>query len=105
MNSHSHTDCGCLFTPAKMQSLPTPLLIVSWTCRIAAAVILLQTLYFKFTAAEESVYIFTKVGLEPWGRYATGIASDATNSERIICFMPVRRGRRTNLTKSFWSDR
>jgi putative oxidoreductase len=74
MNSHAHTDCGCLFTPAKMQSLPTPLLIVSWTCRIAAAAILLQTLYFKFTGAEESVYIFTKVGLEPWGRYASGIA-------------------------------
>ena len=74
MNSHSHTDCGCLFTPAKMQSFPTPLLLVSWICRIAAAVILLQTLYFKFTGAEESVYIFTKVGLEPWGRYASGVA-------------------------------
>jgi len=57
-----------------MASLPTPLLIASWTCRIAAAVILLQTLYFKFTGAEESVYIFTKVGLEPWGRYASGVA-------------------------------
>ena len=56
-----------------METLPTPLLIVSWTCRIAAAAILLQTLYFKFTGAEESVYIFTKVGLEPWGRYATGM--------------------------------
>src|SRR5262245_30328764 len=72
MNSHSHTDCGCLFTPAKMES--TPLLIVSWTCRVVAAAILLQTLYFKFTGAEESVYIFTRVGLEPWGRYASGIA-------------------------------
>jgi uncharacterized membrane protein YphA (DoxX/SURF4 family) len=57
-----------------MESLPTLLLIVSWICRIAAAVILLQTLYFKFTGAEESVYIFTKVGLEPWGRYAIGVA-------------------------------
>lgn len=36
--------------------------------------ILLQTLYFKFTGAEESVYIFTKIGLEPWGRYASGVA-------------------------------
>src|SRR5215475_8618054 len=74
MNSHSHTECGCVFTPAKMETLSTPLLIVSWTCRIAAAVILLQTLYFKFTGAEESVYIFTKVRLEPWGRYASGVA-------------------------------
>ena len=39
-----------------------------------AAVILLQTLYFKFTGTPESVYIFTKVGLEPWGRYASGVA-------------------------------
>jgi len=47
--------------------------IASWFCRIIAAAILLQTLFFKFTGAEESVYIFTKVGLEPWGRYATGL--------------------------------
>ena len=63
-----------MFTPAKMEALSTPLLIVSWICRAVAAVILLQTLYFKFTGAEESVYIFTKVGLEPWGRYASGVA-------------------------------
>jgi hypothetical protein len=46
--------------------------MTSRICRIIAAVILLQTLFFKFTGAEESVYIFTKIGLEPWGRYATG---------------------------------
>ena len=48
--------------------------IITWSCRVAAAVILLQTLFFKFTAAPESVYIFTKVGLEPWGRIGSGIA-------------------------------
>lgn len=48
--------------------------IVSWICRIAAAVILLQTLYFKFTGAEESKYIFTKVGMEPAGRIGSGVA-------------------------------
>ena len=47
--------------------------IAGWTCRITAAVILLQTLFFKFTGAPESVYIFTKIGIEPWGRYATGV--------------------------------
>jgi hypothetical protein len=57
-----------------METLSTPLLIVSWICRITAAVILFQTLWFKFTGAEESVYIFTKVGLEPWGRYGSGVA-------------------------------
>jgi uncharacterized membrane protein YphA (DoxX/SURF4 family) len=48
--------------------------IIAWICRIGAAVILLQTLFFKFTAAPESVYIFTKVGLEPWGRIGSGAA-------------------------------
>jgi hypothetical protein len=47
--------------------------ILSWTLRLAAAVILLQTLFFKFTGADESVYIFTTVGAEPWGRYASGV--------------------------------
>jgi uncharacterized membrane protein YphA (DoxX/SURF4 family) len=47
--------------------------IVSWLCRFTAAVILFQTLFFKFTGAPESVYIFTKVGLEPWGRYGSGV--------------------------------
>jgi len=47
--------------------------ILSWLCRIVAAVILAQTLFFKFTGAEESIYIFTKVGLEPWGRYGSGV--------------------------------
>lgn len=48
--------------------------ITSLVVRLIAAIILLQTLYFKFTGAEESIYIFTKVGLEPWGRIGSGIA-------------------------------
>jgi uncharacterized membrane protein YphA (DoxX/SURF4 family) len=48
--------------------------VVDWILRVIVAVILLQTLTFKFTGAEESVYIFSTVGVEPWGRYATGIA-------------------------------
>ena len=50
-----------------------PMNIVYWITRIIAAVIMAQTLYFKFTGAEESVYIFTKVGMEPWGRIGVGI--------------------------------
>lgn len=46
----------------------------SWVLQIAVAAILLQTLFFKFTGAEESVYIFSTLGVEPWGRYASGIA-------------------------------
>ena len=48
--------------------------ILTWILRIAAAVILLQTLYFKFTAAPESVYIFSTLGIEPYGRIGSGIA-------------------------------
>ena len=57
-----------------MDMFQTPLLIASWICRIIASAILAQTLLFKFTGAEESVYIFTRMGMEPWGRYATGFA-------------------------------
>ena len=44
-----------------------------WIARLVAAIILLQTLYFKFSGSEESVYIFTTLGMEPWGRIGTGI--------------------------------
>lgn len=47
--------------------------VVSWILRLLAALIMLQTLFFKFTGAEESIYIFTEVGMEPWGRYMTGV--------------------------------
>lgn len=44
-----------------------------WGARIIAALILLQTLFFKFSGSEESVYIFTTVGMEPWGRIGVGV--------------------------------
>jgi hypothetical protein len=40
---------------------------------ILTAIILLQTLYFKFSAAPESVFIFSELGMEPYGRIGTGI--------------------------------
>ena len=46
--------------------------LVSWLLQVAVAGILLQTLFFKFTGAEESVYIFSKLGAEPWGRIGSG---------------------------------
>lgn len=48
-------------------------MILSWLLRIVAAAILLQTLYFKFSGHPESVALFTKLGVEPWGRIGTGI--------------------------------
>ena len=49
-------------------------IIFIWTLKILSAVILLQTLYFKFTAHPQSVQLFTTLGMEPWGRIGTGIA-------------------------------
>src|SRR5256714_13108834 len=59
--------------------------IIAWICRVAAAVILLQTLFFKFSAAPESVYIFSKIGLEPWGRIGSGVVELIA---ALLLFMP-----------------
>jgi len=47
--------------------------VVSWICQLIAAGIMIETLFFKFTAAPESVYIFRKMGTEPWWRWGQGI--------------------------------
>src|SRR5262245_44656178 len=47
--------------------------VLSWILQLAVAAILFQTLFFKFSAAPESVYIFSKLGLEPWGRIGSGV--------------------------------
>lgn len=60
-----------------MKSQRTPF-IISWTCQLVAAGILAQTLFFKFSGAPESVYIFSKLGLEPWGRWGSGVAELVT---------------------------
>ncbi|MBN8880390.1 MAG: DoxX family protein [Chitinophagaceae bacterium] len=51
-----------------------PKQIFSLLARLLAAGIMLQTLYFKFTAQPESIYIFSRLGMEPWGRIGSGIA-------------------------------
>ncbi len=63
-----------------MQNLTRPQAAVSWALQLLVAGILLQTLFFKFTGAEESVYIFSSVGkfigvpgVEPWGRIGSGV--------------------------------
>lgn len=48
--------------------------IILWIVKFIVVIILVQTLFFKFTGAEESVYIFTKLGIEPFGRIGSGIA-------------------------------
>ncbi|MBI1770416.1 MAG: DoxX family protein [Bacteroidetes bacterium] len=50
-----------------------PQTVLFWIARIIAAFIMLQTLFFKFTGAEESVKIFSQLGAEPWGRIGSGM--------------------------------
>src|SRR4051812_25137485 len=66
-------------------SISKPLLIAGWIARVIAAVILLQTLFFKFSGADESVDIFTTVGQEPWGRYGSGVIELIAS---VLLFIP-----------------
>jgi hypothetical protein len=47
--------------------------IFFWGARIVAALIMAQTLFFKFSGAEESVKIFSQLHAEPWGRIGSGV--------------------------------
>lgn len=65
--------------------LAKPELVLSWILRVVAAAVLLQTLFFKFTAAPESVDIFTRMGAEPWGRIGSGVAELIAS---LLLFVP-----------------
>ena len=56
--------------------MSSKLTVISWMCRVIVAIILFQTLFFKFTGAEESKYIFSTVlspDLEAYGRIGSGL--------------------------------
>lgn len=63
--------------------------IVYWVLRLIAAIVMLQTLFFKFTGAPESIYIFSKLGMEPWGRIGTGVLELLAS---ILILMPRTTG-------------
>jgi len=76
-----------------MTNLSQPRTAVSWLLRLVVAGILLQTLFFKFSGAEESVYIFSTVGqfvhvpaFEPWGRIGSGVVELAAS---ILLLLPA----------------
>jgi putative oxidoreductase len=58
--------------------------VISWGLQLLVAGILLQTLFFKFTGAEESVYIFSTLGAEPWGRIGSGVVELVAASMLLI---------------------
>lgn len=53
--------------------------------RLIVAIILLQSLYFKFTGHAEAIHIFSTIGMEPWGRYAVGISELIVS---VLLFIP-----------------
>jgi uncharacterized membrane protein YphA (DoxX/SURF4 family) len=59
--------------------------MISWILRLVAAFIMVQSLYFKFSGAAESIYIFSTLGLEPAGRIGTGIIELIAS---ILLFIP-----------------
>lgn len=61
------------------------MLVFSWVLRIMIALIFIQTLYFKFTAHPDSVFIFTKLGAEPFGRIGVGFVELITS---ILILLP-----------------
>lgn len=65
--------------------LSRPLTRLSWSLRVVVAVILLQTLFFKFTGAPESVHIFETLGQEPVGRIGSGVVELVA---AILLFVP-----------------
>ncbi|RUT78536.1 DoxX family protein [Ancylomarina longa] len=46
--------------------------VLDMLLRIVTAVILIQTLHFKFSGHPEAIHIFSTIGMEPWGRYGVG---------------------------------
>ncbi len=63
--------------------------VFTWALRILAALIMLQTLYFKFSAAPQSVHLFTILGMEPWGRIGIGTLELVAS---ILILMPRTTG-------------
>lgn len=63
--------------------------ILIWILKLIAAVIMLQTLYFKFTGHEQSVRLFTEIGMEPWGRIGTGVMELIAS---ILLLIPATTG-------------
>lgn len=68
------------------QSLSGSWRVASWVVRVIVAIILVQTLFFKFSGAPESVYIFETVGQEPWGRYGSGVVELIA---AVLLFVPA----------------
>lgn len=61
-----------------------PTIYILWAARLVAALIMLQTLYFKFLGQPESVYIFSTLGVEPWGRIGSGVIELIASSLILI---------------------
>ncbi len=60
-------------------------IIFLWILRLIAVFLMVQSLFFKFSAAPESIYIFSTLGMEPWGRIGTGVVELVAS---VLILMP-----------------
>ncbi len=74
MHMSAETSTAAASCSCSLPKLSTRAAIASWSLQIISAAILGQTLFFKFSAAPEPVYIFTTLGVEPWGRIAAAVS-------------------------------
>ncbi|MCY1635590.1 DoxX family membrane protein [Marinifilum sp. D737] len=58
---------------------------VEMLLRIVTAIILIQTLHFKFSGHPQAIHIFSTIGMEPWGRYGIGAIELITG---VLFFLP-----------------
>lgn len=70
-----------------MTNATTRIRRISIGLRLVVAGILVQTLFFKFSGAPESVFIFETLGAEPWGRIGSGVVELVAS---ILLFVPRR---------------
>lgn len=61
------------YTQINFKMISIPKINYSLLLRITISAIFLQTLYYKFNAHPDSIYIFSKLGVEPYGRIGLGI--------------------------------
>jgi hypothetical protein len=68
---------------------------ISFTIRLLVAIILLQSLYFKFGGHEQATHIFSTLGVEPWGRFLLGGIEFVL---AIAILFPITKSIANNLT-------
>jgi len=71
-----------------MKNMNLPKALLDWGPQIVAAAILAMAMVPKLMGAPEAIDTFTKLGIEPWGRYLLGLLELGT---AVLLLMPSKR--------------